>query len=576
MISRLNNCIVSIIAALVFFSYAEDGVCVCDDSLWAGFSMNQKRECLARLQKKANSGIRLSNKCVRIGLQRIHEMTEAHHRDTLLDFITEYCRMHSEARVPLLFSALRLGLPQRYSRKWKRVVMKCAPSDRSYTKLVRQKLERDDLAGADSLLQVLSWAGMLQRPQYLHWIRTLILQSRWDKAAAVACNATVNDPAFGATLRSHLVHTAREVSRDTLGILLSDYTACMARNDALTDTIMEWASSVYDRYRLHEKKVEFYLRIDGCRGLRQRECLRSAEWCFERGSPDVARKAAHAVYRSPADDSAQHAAAGLLLRFFLRSDDLDSVLRYIDAAQPLSRVEKAGVIVLYQRMRRFEKARGVINTLREGLMRDTAVLRQYLFADSVQHAAEYGSRVLDSAWYWQREPLLRDVWKLRLAVFGAGMKRCLDLYDSLVPDPRHKAAGTLLYYGYVLKRMRSDSVLFGRWARLHYLLYTHRSRRARTYCDSVAGGNNEGAIMAVELARHFARQNKYDHVIDVYHAFSHYDDPGIVFYYAHALLQRGKTARGCSYFQKLLLRSAAGMYGAKAALVMRIWCHENE
>ena len=279
----------------------------------------------------------------------------------------------------------------------------------------------------------------------------------------------------------------------------------------------------------------------------------------------AAASVASESYHYAIDEKIKLQAANIVFQSWVALNRRDSVAVWIERAGLDNNSNKIEAVVLYQNQGNFGKAMELINDLPRSLARDTLTIRQSLCKeerDSITFS------LLDKSTFLNDEPILRELWKLRLLLYHKNLSAFQIRVDSLRTIPEWSMFPEMLKYRYWLQKCAGKEDMLTAWAMIEYYNFIGRPQSSSGLLCPGTMTDPERSLLVREVAQELMKRSAQDALNFLNQCKDTISDPGITYFTAEASHLTGNSRDAQALLQSIILNYPDDVYCGKARVLL--------
>ncbi|MBN1600649.1 MAG: hypothetical protein JW915_03520 [Chitinispirillaceae bacterium] len=279
----------------------------------------------------------------------------------------------------------------------------------------------------------------------------------------------------------------------------------------------------------------------------------------------AAASVASAAYHYAIDEKIRLQAANIAFQSWVALNRGDSSAVWIERAGLDNNNIKIEAIVLYQNQGNFGKAMQLINDLPRSLARDTLTIRQSLCkkeSDSTVFAQLAKSTFLND------EPILHELWKLRLLLYHKNLSAFQILVDSLRSTPEWSVFPEMLKYRYWLQKFAGKEDMLTAWAMIEYYNFIGKPQRSSELLCSGNIADSLRSLLVREVAQELLKRSAQETMNFLNQCNDTISDPGVMYFRAEASHLTGNSKDAQALLQSIILNYPDDVYCGKARVLL--------
>lgn len=418
---------------------------------------------------------------------------------------------------------------------------------------------------ADTLFMLFDKAGRLDSYDLLQWAHIQEVLGAVKDACSLYCRICVNNSQLAPVIFNQLTSIVSDASSDTVRQLIDSFCRCyLLSKNADTAMIRNWCADNYGRAGLYDDQIRVIVALDFPHWPSAQKLLDVARERFSKKHYSQTALPANLAYVRLAKPELKSIAAALLYQSYLETGKKDSALYWLEKADLHSDSRKADAAVLYQSTGHLQKSREIIESLSPSVVRDTLLIRQYLFSDDPANALAV---VLHRGAVWDRSEREAALWKARTLLYSANKDELTAMFDSINIQPSWDSAEELLRIRYLLQRF-GDENMFKLWAKIEYDLFIGRTQHAAQLIAGKFADATTGSILALRVAKVFIENGDAKGALSVLSYYDNENSAEYMYYNAESLFLSGDSERSFRTLQKLLLNYPGDIFSSKARILI--------
>lgn len=477
----------------------------------------------------------------------------------------------------ILFAAYNNQSLHRNRALWSQIIKLWESSNKSPYAAVVLLINSGAPLRADTLLSILDSEGKVDIPELLRWTKVKLIIKDYSSIAALYCrilnrgDTFPNDSTYSKSsylTLNQFSSQMQELGGEYADRILQQFRKCsLEKIDADTIQLRNWLSKTYSHLDMFDRELEILTSIqtEKTKQFLSTELIEIAKdrFLFKKLVP--ALHAAKAAYNKTNDKELQSNAASIIYQSFLSLGLADSAVKWLKKTDISSENRIIEAIELYQNAGQVQQSRNLITRLRSSLSKDTLLVRQYIFMDSIDKAIE----LVENSPYLRQSASDMMLWKIRLLLFDKEFSKVLEVYDS-VPIPLESNISTeLLLYKYWLERLQDCPEALATWATIEYNIY----KGMHENCVSLVKNNNVESTcqwrLALRVACAMHEKRKTSAALTV---LKEYDENTVsaefLYFKGQFLFETGEIDSAKVLLQKIVLDYSSDIFSGKARLLL--------
>jgi hypothetical protein len=332
--------------------------------------------------------------------------------------------------------------------------------------------------------------------------------------------------------------------------------------------VFSWIIETWGLLNNHRKQIQF-IRKNVPEKDAGELMYQVSEKYFARKNYIAAASVASLAYQNATEKKLRQQAAGVAFQSWVALNRSDSIAVWIERAGLDNTISKTEGIVLYQNQGEFDKSKQLIENLPRSLARDTMAIRQSLFMKENENVS---FSILEKSAFLKDEPVLQEIWKLRLMLFNKKLAAFQNLVDSLRAFPEWSMFPEMLKYRYWVQKCGGKEDMLTAWAMIEYYNFIGKPENSsELLCPGVIT-EPDRSLLVREVAQALLQRSAKDAMKFFNACFKDtLSDPGITYCRAEANLLTGNQNEAQRLLQSIILNYPKDVYSGKArVLLMKI------
>ncbi|MDG5814596.1 hypothetical protein QA601_05885 [Chitinispirillales bacterium ANBcel5] len=536
---------------------AENNLCSIPEGQWSSLPNSQKAEHLNRFSSETDK------QCFLIYTKRFLSTGRRVDNQEYLDQLTAFT---SRAGISSSFIASLYGIKILRENKplWNQIVKKWKDENHPYYLALSGEVERGRFALADTLYAILDGYKELNAQDILRWARVNAVMARYDKSTHLYCTVIGLQSRMSHIVLNQMRQFLREA--DDVGAVsssLEQFKAC-ALNQEKADTvlILNWLADVYSENQLFEKELDVVKMLESLNVPVGRRLTMSAREHFSQKRYRKAVPFALKAYKTLQPGDLHTEAATILYHSYQKLSVADSALLWLKRLDISQKNNKNAAIYLYQQTGHLDSALTLLETFEESIVKDTLLVRHYLFSDDMKRAIEMAN---SSSVNWVRNRRDASLWRARTYLFALKIDKAADEYESVRFSASWPYMDEVLGSRFILKRYNHLPDFLHFWAQIRYNLFLGKIDEAEKMLKKANFNMQQKQILLLLVAREYINKENYLKALKSMEMWKNQNpSPEYLYYRAYTLYNIGNSADAAELLQKILLEYPMDVHAQKA------------
>ncbi|NLG18456.1 MAG: tetratricopeptide repeat protein [Fibrobacter sp.] len=417
---------------------------------------------------------------------------------------------------------------------------------------------------ADLIFTIFEGEGRLDAHDLLRWAKIKSVIGDFRRIPGLFCRFIRSEPRITSIALNQFSGLLGDMPLSAADSAIQQFLDCgLAGPEADTATIASWAADACSRLGLYEREVEI-LKSSRLPSLRE-ELLDAAKKRFIRRNYKDAIEAAREFYRGNDDKEDLRAAATIIYQSFRELGHADSALLWFERSGLKTEASNAEAVVLYQNAGDFSKASGLIDSLSRSIVRDTLLIRQYLFTGEREKAA----KSVQSSKFLTKSEKLNVLWEIRTLLFSGKIKEFNEYLNKTKIVPSWNFAGELLSYKYRMQRFGKSETALDTWAEIEYNIYIGKPERASSLLSEAKVPMDLKGHLVLRLAEALIEKGHNSASLKL---LAGWDESGaapeLLYYKGEALMRTGEIDSARAIMNRIVLQHPDDVFSGKARIFL--------